>query len=101
MLEYYVRSPRCRERMRIGPLAEHIDALAVKLHSQGFTRLTGQRYLGLTGELNELASEWVSKRRRASISGWSSASSARSCDPVAPSKLRRVGCGISWSIFAT
>jgi len=55
MLEFYFKSPKRLERLRCGPLAEHIADLAAKLHRRGFTRATGQRILSLTGRLNGFA----------------------------------------------
>ncbi len=55
MLEYYVKSQARLALLRGKPLAEHIDGLATHLYGEGFTQLTGQRILGLTGKLNEFA----------------------------------------------
>ncbi len=55
MLEFYFKSPKRLERLRCGPLAEHIADLAGKLYRRGFTRATGQRILSLTGRFNGFA----------------------------------------------
>ena len=57
MLEYYFECPRRLARLRAGPLGDHTEGLAARLHGQGFTPRTGQRILSLTGRLNGFAAD--------------------------------------------
>jgi len=55
MLETHLRSPVTRERLRSGPAADHVDAFADWLHSNGFTTTT------INSQLRSLASwtDWM------------------------------------------
>jgi len=55
MLETHLRSPVTRERLRAGPAADHVDAFADWLHSNGFTTTT------INCQLRSLASwtDWM------------------------------------------
>ena len=55
MLEYFYRVPRRVRELRRKPLADHIEALAEKLHRCGFTRGSGQRILKFIGKFNDFA----------------------------------------------
>jgi len=55
MLEYFYQVPRRLRELRRQPLAEHIEALAEKLHRCGFTRGSGQRILKFIGKFNDFA----------------------------------------------
>jgi site-specific recombinase XerD len=55
VLEYFYESIWHLQHLRQGPLSEHIDGLAARLNRLGFTRGSGQRYLCLTGKLNDFA----------------------------------------------
>lgn len=55
MLEYFYQVPRRLRELRRKPLADHIEALAEKLHRCGFTRGSGQRILKFIGKFNDFA----------------------------------------------
>ena len=55
MLEYFYQTAHRLRQLRRKPLAEHIEALAEKLHRLGFKKGSGQRILNMTGKFNDFA----------------------------------------------
>ncbi len=55
MLEYYYQTAHRLRQLRRKPLAEHIEALAEKLHRLGFKKGSGRRILNMTGKFNDFA----------------------------------------------
>lgn len=49
MLESFFKYRAVLNRMRLGPLAQEIDAIADDLARTGYSRATGKRYLSLMG----------------------------------------------------
>ncbi len=59
MTERFFDFSRTIERMRQGPLGEHIDAFAARLVEQGFPRLTGRYQIRVVADF----SRWLERRR--------------------------------------
>lgn len=59
MTERFFDFSRTIERMRQGPLGEHIDAFAARLVEQGFRRLTGRFQIRVVADF----SRWLERRR--------------------------------------
>ncbi len=59
MTERFFDFSRTIERMRQGPLGEHIDAFAARLVEQGFPRLTGRFQIRVVADF----SRWLERRR--------------------------------------
>lgn len=55
MLESFFSYPAVLHRMRTGPIADELDAVAVHLDDEGYSRQTAKRYLSLLGTFNRYA----------------------------------------------
>jgi len=55
MIEYFFKQPCRLQRLRRGPLAEHLDGLAYELYHKGYQQTTGQYILSFAGRLNTFA----------------------------------------------
>ena len=55
MLNSFFQYPKVLARLRRGPLASDIDAIAASLARQGYTRLSIIRYLSLIGSFSRYA----------------------------------------------
>ncbi len=57
MLERYFKYAGVLARMRRGPLASEIDAVAEDLERTGYARLTAKRYLSLVASFSRYAAD--------------------------------------------
>ena len=55
MIEHFFKQPCRLQRLRRGPLAEHLDGLADELFHKGYQQTTGQYILSFAGRLNTFA----------------------------------------------
>ncbi len=53
MLELFFDNPESVERLRVNPLAPHLDSFAGLLANLGYARVTGRTYLTLLGDLGK------------------------------------------------
>jgi site-specific recombinase XerD len=54
MLDLYFSHPTRLKQMRNGPLTSHLDALAARLHTEGYRPTTGRMLLGPVGDFNRM-----------------------------------------------